>query len=328
MALNKAVIAALKALSYMEFDLRENYVHERQLREAVRSPKFKLRDESCDISLVLSDREVRARVYRPCDREESRPIIIFFHGGGWVFGSIETYDRLCQNLSRAFDRVVMSVDYRLAPENRFPRGLEDCFAFTDAVILSSERFGVTPDQITLAGDSAGGNLAAAVSLMLRDTGRFVPKKQILIYPATYPTHDDDGPFPSVRENGRDYLLTSKRIRDYMNLYVSAPEDYYNPYFAPLIAPDLSRQPETLVITAQYDPLRDEGEAYGRALECAGNRVVIHRVEDAIHGFISLPPFYSQVREAFDVIRGFLTEPEFEAYPVKRPFILKKLAGGK
>lgn len=119
-------------------------------------------------------------------------------------------------------------------------------------------------------------------------------------------HDETSPFPSIRENGTDYLLTAKRLCDYMDLYAPEPRSRNSPYFAPLLAKDLTNQPDTLLITAEYDPLRDEGEAYGEALRAAGNYVEVHRMPDALHGFFALPPSYTQVRECYDIINHFLS----------------------
>jgi acetyl esterase/lipase len=203
--------------------------------------------------------------------------------------------------------VVVSVDYRLAPEHRFPAAPEDCYAVTREFLLNNSLLDTNPEEITLIGDSAGGNLAAAVSLMARDRGEFLPAKQILIYPATYYDHSKKSPFASVRDNGTGYLLTSKRVRDFIDLYRSSPRDNLNPYFAPLVAKDLTNQPRTLIITAEYCPLRDEGEAYGELLRQAGNQVEIHRIRDSLHGFLSLPPYFSHVRKAYDFINHFLNE---------------------
>jgi acetyl esterase/lipase len=159
----------------------------------------------------------------------------------------------------------------------------------------------------LIGDSAGGNIAAAVSLMARDRGEFSPRRQILIYPATYNDHSASSPYPSVTENGTDYLLTAKRIREYSALYVRKPEDYFNPYFAPLLAEDLSNQPRTLIITCEYDPLRDEGEAYGEKLNQFGNRAPVYRMEDALHGFMLLGLLFTHVRKLYRQISTFLSE---------------------
>ena len=142
------------------------------------------------------------------------------------------------------------------------------------------------------------------SLMARDRGEFLPRRQILIYPATYNDHTEHSFFDSVRENGTDYLLTSKRVCDYMDLYKSSDEDLHNPYFAPLLAKSLADQPDTLVITAEYDPLRDEGEEYARKLRKFGNQVQLHRVADGLHGFFSLPPSFPQVKECYEIINRF------------------------
>ena len=142
--------------------------------------------------------------------------------------------------------------------------------------------------------------------MARDRGEFAVAQQILIYPATYNDHSPHTRFDSVRENGTDYLLTAKRVRDYMELYAGGdPQKLNDPYFAPLLAADLSRQPRTLVITAQYDPLRDEGEAYARALRDAGNTVMLYRMPDALHGYFSLPMRFKLVRRTYDMIDHFL-----------------------
>ena len=161
-------------------------------------------------------------------------------------------------MAEATGHLVVSVDYRLAPEHRFPQGLEDCYAVAREVCLDASLFGVSARRITLIGDSAGGNLAAAVSLMARDRGEFLPARQILIYPATWNDHTPASPFRSVTENGTDYLLTSRRICDYMELYRGSAADLQNPYFAPLLAEDFTGLPETLVVTAQYDPPAGRG----------------------------------------------------------------------
>lgn len=143
--------------------------------------------------------------------------------------------------------------------------------------------------------------------MARDRGEFLPESQILIYPATAADHGPNSPFPSVHENGEGYLLTAKHIEEYMSLYISSEQDRCNPYFAPLEASDLSRQPQTLILTAQYDPLRDEGEAYGERLKLAGNRVEMHRIPDALHGFFSRSPRTQAARQAYGYINRFLCE---------------------
>ncbi len=307
MAINKAVAAALKALSYIDFDVKNNYMLERKIRDVTMTPKIKYRDIARDYTVDCGDHAVPVRVFLPQEKFEPLPVIIYLHGGGWVVGSLDTYYRLCSNLAHLTNHIVLAVDYRLAPEHKFPAGLDDCCSVIRYTIENSDKLEIPDKKIYIAGDSAGGNLCAVSSLWLRDMGYEIPKKQILIYPATGNDHDEKtSPFDSIRENGTDYYLTSKRVCDYLELYLSSKEDYNNPYFAPLLANDLSNQPDTLVITAEYDPLRDEGEAYAEALKKAGNHVVMQRIPDAIHGFFSLPPYYSMVRHCYDIIRGFLS----------------------
>lgn len=162
------------------------------------------------------------------------------------------------------------------------------------------------EDIILIGDSAGGNLAAAVSLMARDKGEFWPSKQILIYPATYYDHGQNSPFPSIRDYGSSYLLTAEKIQNYMDLYIRNEDDKYNPYVAPLLADDLSDQPKTLVITAEYDPLRDEGEAYGKRLKDFQNDVSICRIEGALHGFLGFSRKSKAVIKCYERINEFLS----------------------
>jgi acetyl esterase/lipase len=182
---------------------------------------------------------------------------------------------------------------------------EDCYAVARKLFLGDSLLNVDPRNITLIGDSAGGNLAAAVSLMARDRGEFLPGRQILIYPATASDHTENSPFESIRTNGFDYLLTSKRVEDMIQLYKGSEADLKNPYFAPLEAADLSRQPRTLVITAEYCPLRDEGEFYGKKLEAAGNQVEVYRMHDAFHAYMMLPPRFVHVKKTYELINSFI-----------------------
>lgn len=220
-------------------------------------------------------------------------------------GNIDSYDGVCSDMAKLTGCKVVSVDYRLAPECRFPAGLDDCYTVAKELFLNDKLFDVKPENIVLIGDSAGGNLAAAVSLLARDRKEFFPSKQILIYPATGVDHSKNSPFASVHENGKGYLLTSKRVQDYMELYSSSKADFNNPYFAPLLAKDFSNLPSTLIITAQYCPLRDEGEEFGHRLKEAGVYTKIVRMPDVIHGYFSLPSWFEQVRKTYDIINDFL-----------------------
>ncbi len=303
MAINKYMRAALKALSYNELDLTESYEMVRRFKELKR-PMGAVWN-TWDHLVPCGDHHVSVRIFAPDAGPLGRPVLLFFHGGGWVTGNIDNYSGVCAALAKATGHLVASVDYRLAPEYKFPIGLNDCYEAAKELFLKPGLLGIQAEQITLIGDSAGGNLAAAVSLMARERGEFLPRRQILIYPAVYNDHTPTSPFPSVRENGTDYLLTSRRVEEYLQLYRSDPKDLQNPYLAPLLADDLTRQPDTLVITAEYDPLRDEGEEYARRLALAGNRVVLHRIPDALHGFFSLPARFAQVKRAHALIREFI-----------------------
>jgi len=303
MAINKVVRAALKALSYNELDIKKNLQMHRNFvnmtRRQILKPLFKTRD----YKIGSKNYNIPVRIFSNHVNSDF-PVLLFFHGGGWVTGNIDSYNKVCINIARLTDCKVVSVDYRLAPENPFPAGLEDCYNAAKAFITNDV---INDKEVILIGDSAGGNLAAALSLLAKERKEFTVNKQILIYPSTYNDYTDKSPFKSVMENGTDYLLTSKRIRDYMDLYKSREEDVYSPYFAPLLSNDLSMQPRTLIITAEYDPLRDEGEEYGRKLREAGNYVEIYRIKDALHGFFALPPRFPQVKLCYDIINRFIYE---------------------
>ncbi|MGI5958325.1 MAG: alpha/beta hydrolase [Massiliimalia sp.] len=307
--MNKAMRAALKALSYPDIDIKKTYKLHRSVINLSASRFRLIPIFHEDIQIPVDDHTVPVRLFFPTQEKILKaPVIVFFHGGGWVTGNVNTYNRVCATMAKSTNMPVLSVDYRLAPEHRFPSSLEDCYGVIQNIlnqgVLSLK---LQPHELVIAGDSAGGNLAAAVSLLARDRGEFSISNQILIYPATYNDHTEHSPFPSVRENGTDYLLTSRRICDYMELYVSSPKDYQSPYFAPLLAESLRDQPNTLIITAEYDPLRDEGEAYGFALELAGNQVRTVRMPDVLHGFFSLPIHYEPVQQTYDIINEFLKE---------------------
>jgi len=236
---------------------------------------------------------VPVRIYTP-EGEEPRPAVVFFHGGGWVIGNLDTHDGTARKLANAAGAVVVSVDYRLAPEHPYPAAAEDCYAATRWVAEhGAAELGVAPGRLAVAGDSAGGNLAAVVSLMARDRGGPALAFQLLVYPVT----DPDFERASYRENAEGYLLTRDVMEWFWDQYVPEAERRHDPYAAPLRAPDLSGLPPALVVTAEYDPLRDEGEAYARRLEEAGVRVRCRRYPGMIHGFLSFADVVDQGKEA-------------------------------
>nr|ACD89058.1 lipase [Brachybacterium tyrofermentans] len=290
-------------------NMREDYEKVRHLqRQLAARPGQRFRAASWRTIAEDGDSHVPVRVFTPKERRRE-DLLLFFHGGGWVTGDIESYTPACSTMADLTGCVVISVDYRLAPEHPYPAGLEDCYQIVQRLLDEPELAQLDdPHRIVLVGDSAGGNLAAAVSLLLRERGHRGVDRQILLYPVTHWDHDPEtSPFASVRHHGEDYRLTNTEVQDYMELYVPDPTMRRDPLVSPLMATDLSSQPATLLISAELDLLCDEGEAYGRALEEAGNTVRIHRVEGALHGFISLPRFSRSLRDAYEVINAFLDE---------------------
>lgn len=295
----------IKILSKPHLNLKKNYKLYRKIIGFLNYP-FRSEYTTLDYKILVKGREIPVRIFLP-EENETTKVLIFFHGGGWVTGNIDSYTNVCRIMANNTKHIVVSVDYRLAPEYPFPRGVEDCYYVTKEIFKRPHLLKCSKEDITLIGDSAGGNLAAVVSLMGRDRKEFYPKKQILIYPATNYDHSENSPYASVHENGRNYILTSKRIQDYLDLYVENEEDKSNPYVAPILSSNLENQPNTLIITAQYDPLRDEGEAYGFKLREFNNNVEMYRVNDAIHGFFTTPINTEQLSKTYKKINAFLND---------------------
>ena len=307
--ISKTMKTILHTLSYGNIEVDSS----RKLADLKQLDAMRIFVKKLDAKVYNGDHAVPIRLYFPTEEAMQAgivegnifPILLFFHGGGWVTESVENYDRVCSRMAQATAHIVVSVEYRLAPEDKFPSGLEDCYVVAKALYTGKFVLNVKPENITLIGDSAGGNLCAALSLMARDREEFMPKRQILIYPATYNDYTEKSPFPSVKENGTDYLLTAGKMQDYIDLYAKNEEDKQNPYFAPYLAKDVSHQPDTLILTSEFDPLRDEGEAYGKRLKEAGNHVQIHRIKGALHGYFALGIKHLYVQESFTYINAFL-----------------------
>jgi acetyl esterase len=225
--------------------------------------------------------EIPVRVYTPSG-PAPRPVLVYFHGGGWVLGGIETHDGVCRALASGAACVVVSVDYRLAPEHKFPAAAEDCYAAARWVAANAAELGADAQRLAVGGDSAGGNLAAVVSQMARDRGGPGLVFQLLIYPATVAAFDT----PSYRDNAEGFLLTTADMRWFWDHYLSRPDDAANPYASPLVGA-LAGLPAALVITAEFDPLRDEGEQYAHRLEEAGVAARLSRYDGMIHGFFGM-----------------------------------------
>lgn len=306
---SKTMRAILHALSYSNLEVESA----RRLADLKRLDPMRIFRRKLDVKIYNEDYEVPVRLYFPneqamkkgINKGHSYAVLLFFHGGGWVTDSVENYDRVCSQMAQSTGQIVVSVEYRLAPEYPFPTGLMDCYAAAKALYTNRFILNTEPEKITIVGDSAGGNLAAAVSLMARDKGEFMPDRQILIYPALNNCYTEESPYLSVKENGEDYLLTAVKMENYISLYQRSPEDRENPYFSPLQEKNLKNLPDTLILTAEFDPLRDEGEEYARRLKEAGNYVELHRIPGALHGFFALGIKLFHVQESFDIMNKFL-----------------------
>lgn len=240
--------------------------------------------------------DVPIRVYRPL-LDGSVPTVLFFHGGGFVIGDLDTHDDHARLVCARVGAVVVSVDYRLAPENPFPAGLEDCIAATRWVAAHIEQFGGDADRLAVAGDSAGGNLAAAVALAARDGGPRLAA-QLLLYPGI-DFRDGDDRHPSRLENGDGLFLTAEDMRWFRDHYLPDEAAASDPRASVLLAEDLTGLPAAVVGTGEYDPLRDEGEAYALALAQAGVKVVQRRYDGLIHGFFGMGTFSPAAAAATD-----------------------------
>jgi len=224
--------------------------------------------------------DLALRIYRP-PGEGPFPVLVFFHGSGFVLCSLDTHDGMCRNLCAGAQCIVVSVDYRLAPEHKFPAGLEDCVFATRWVAAHAQELNGDPARIAIGGDSAGGNMAAAAALRLRDEGGPPLRGQLLIYPVTdYHTPGT----PSYQQNAAGYGLTRDTMVWFWDHYLNSPADAANPLASPLRAPDLRGLPPALVVTAEYDPLRDEGELYAARLREAGTPAITSRWDGMNHGF--------------------------------------------
>jgi acetyl esterase len=250
--------------------------------------------------------DLAMRVYSN-DAGGLRPALVYFHGGGFLFGDLESHDGVCRALAKDSGAVVIAVDYRLAPEHPFPAGVDDAYAATGWVAANAGRLGIDAHNIAVGGDSAGGNLATVVAMRCRDAGGPALTAQVLIYPVV-----DQSSFEtqSHREFAEGYLLTRSGMQYCTRYYLANPDLVRHPEVSPLLASDLSGLPPALVITAEFDPLRDEGEAYARRLEQAGVPVTLRRYDGMIHGFVSMhgiiPDGRKAIREAAAVIARSLS----------------------
>jgi acetyl esterase len=260
-----------------------------------------------DVAVPSPNGDIPVRVYRP-ESSTRLPALVFFHGGGWVIGSVDGSDPTCRSLANRAGCTVVSVEYRLAPEAKFPAAAEDSYAATRWVAENTGRLGVDPARIAVGGVSAGGNLAAVVALMARDRGGPALVHQMLVVPVT----DGSMSSASYTENAEGYGLSRQAMAWFWDHYLTGEADRRNPYAAPLTATSLAGLPPAQVLTAAYDPLRDEGKAYADRLREAGVPVTYTCFEGMVHGFFSMAAMLDGGRRAVDqasaALRAALATP--------------------
>jgi acetyl esterase len=244
--------------------------------------------------------DIPLRLYAS-ERGGLHPALVYFHGGGFVFGNLDTHDAVCRALAKESGAVVVSVDYRLSPEHKFPAAVDDSYAATLWVAANAEKLGIDARRIAVGGDSAGGNLATVVAMRCRDAGGPKLAAQVLLYPVTdSSSYETD----SHRDFAEGYFLTSAGMAWFTSHYLASADQKTHPEVSPLLAPNLSGLPPALVITAEFDPLRDEGEAYAKRLQQAGVAVTVSRYPGMIHGFVSMRGVLEGGRQAIQEAARF------------------------
>jgi acetyl esterase len=253
-----------------------------------------------DHDISVAGGSIAVRIYRPT-ASSLHPAVLYFHGGGWVLGDLEHSDALCRALCIATGAVVANVNYRLAPEHKYPVAAEDCYAALRFVAQNAARLGIDAGRVAVAGSSAGGNLAAATALMSRDRGGPEIRAQLLIYPVL----DAACAFPSYESFTEGYIISAEEMLWYWRQYLSDPNAANDAYACPLRAADLSRLPSTLVITAEYDPVRDDGEVYADQLQAFGVSARLSRYPGTLHGFFAMPRVLEKADAALAEAAAFL-----------------------
>lgn len=282
-------------------------VSPQEYRQLMDTANLAMKNEVIDIPEVrnlqipVDGGSIAARMYRPS--EESRTLIVYYHGGGFVFGNIDTHDSVCRLISKESGSCVLSVDYRLAPEHKFPTAVNDSYSAYIWVLENSGKLGIDPERIAVCGDSAGGNISAVVSVRARDAGNHIPRLQALIYPVL----GVDVSSVSHREFSEGFLLTEESSRWFMKQYLRDPSDFMHPFFSVQTADSLSGLPETMVFTAEFDSLRDQGETFVSKLRAQGVTATGVRALGMMHGFVSLFEFSPAARDFLIMVSKLVGE---------------------
>lgn len=289
----QVVVDLVQAIGLLALTPESDPAEQRALMEAAVIPSDVEVETLEDRTVPGPAGDVAVRVYRPAG-EAPKPVVVYLHGGGWVLGSLAVYDGTCRQLAVGIDAVVVSVDYRLAPEHRFPAALEDSLAALAWAAEHAAELGGDPDRLVIAGDSAGGNLAAVVAQVTRDSGPALAF-QLLVYPVT----DHEFSSPSMVDNAEGYFLTRYDMQWFFGHYLDDPARADDPRVSPIRADDLGGLPPAFVVTAEYDPLRDQGMAYAEKLAAAGTPVEARTYAGMFHGFFGMGAQIDAAQPAFD-----------------------------
>jgi acetyl esterase len=252
-----------------------------------------------DVSVPTPGGALRLRLYRPA--AGNLPVALFLHGGGWVLNDLDTHDHMCRHLAKRSGWLLASLDYRRAPEHKHPAALEDAYLAYRWLLDNTERVGCDPVCRAVVGESSGGTTAAGLTLLLRNIGAPMPTYQIMAYPVA----DSFDRWPSYAQRGNGYILDRDQLKWFFDSYLPAGQDLTDQYLFPLAACDLSGLPPTLIMTAEFDPLRDEGIAYAKKLTEAGVPVEHKHAEDQMHGFLLHSRVIGRAGELIDLVADAL-----------------------
>jgi len=256
--------------------------------------------------------KLNARVFFPKAEPKDLPMIIYFHGGGWVIADLNVYESSCRALCNSTESIIVAVAYRQSPEAKFPAAVEDAYASLQYVIKHARNFGGDPAQVVVAGESAGGNLATVSCILAKERGGFLPAAQVLIYPVT----DTSMSQTSYKENEDTQPLHTSMMPWFWNHYLVNDDDKKNHLVAPLLAPNIAGLPPAIIITAEFDPLRDEGEAYAKKLKNSGVAVHFQKFDGVVHEFFGLAAAVGKAKEALKFVATGIKEIFEEKHPTK------------
>lgn len=295
--MNNMFFKFLKSLSKYDIDIKNNYETYRKIQS--KSP----------LNIFHKSREVTLnnflfRLFTP-KTVKTNNILIYIHGGGWATGTTKNYSLFLNALANNLNRYVIAIEYPLAPEHPYPEGFNFCYEAIKVIFNEAKNHNIELNNTVIMGDSAGANLATSLCIKAKKNKDFKIKAQVLLYPIVQTNFTNNKKFKSIEENGYDYFLTKKMINDYLSLYLKNNKDYKDKFVAPLHAHFLYNMPKSLIITAEYDPLRDEGYAYFKKLRRYFNKVEYHNIKRVIHGYINNPLFNKETKKTIKIIKEFV-----------------------